>query len=237
MTTWRIGELAEATGLTVRTLHHYDEIGLLAPSERTASGHRIYHESDAERLYNICALKSLGMPLAEIAGVLDAEPIGEVLARHLDHLNVELRRVTKLRNRVRRLVAYADDRLDSRQLLDLVAAMTQMEYYLTQTQLDALARRRAEGGRMRAAESEREWRRLADELRPLLLAGTPSTSPTVQHIATQADQLIERFTGGDESIRGALDRLRAHIPPEGLAGWDAKLLDFLYEAMAARDGT
>ena len=45
-TSWKVGELASQTGLTVRTLHHYDEIGLLKPSEYTASGHRLYREED-----------------------------------------------------------------------------------------------------------------------------------------------------------------------------------------------
>ncbi|GII88878.1 hypothetical protein Ssi03_68680 [Sphaerisporangium siamense] len=47
---WSIGELARATGVTVRTLHHYDEIGLVPASERTASGHRRYTEGDLRRL-------------------------------------------------------------------------------------------------------------------------------------------------------------------------------------------
>lgn len=46
---WRVGELARATGLTVRTLHYYDEIGLLKPSHRTGSGHRWYSAGDVQR--------------------------------------------------------------------------------------------------------------------------------------------------------------------------------------------
>lgn len=50
MNTWKVGELARTTGLTVRTLHHYDHVGLLQPSGRTASGHRLYEEEDVRRL-------------------------------------------------------------------------------------------------------------------------------------------------------------------------------------------
>jgi len=67
----RIGELASRTGLTVRTLHHYDRIGLLRPGRRTPAGHRVYGESEVQRLYAIVALRSLGMPLARIAETLD----------------------------------------------------------------------------------------------------------------------------------------------------------------------
>ena len=84
--TWKIGALAQATGLTVRALHHYDHIGLLRPSERTASGHRIYTEADVEKLYRISLLRRLGFPLEEIAAVLD-DPQWKMPAainRHLD---------------------------------------------------------------------------------------------------------------------------------------------------------
>src|SRR5690242_21744766 len=67
---WKIGELARATGLTVRTLHHYDEIGLLVPSERTQAGYRLYGEQDGRRLYEIRALRDLGIPLVEIPAAL-----------------------------------------------------------------------------------------------------------------------------------------------------------------------
>ena len=55
----RVGELAAATGLTVRALHYYEEIGLLVASGRTGSGHRRYADADVERLYRICLLRRL----------------------------------------------------------------------------------------------------------------------------------------------------------------------------------
>jgi DNA-binding transcriptional MerR regulator len=67
----KVGEVAEATGLTVRTLHHYEAIGLLAASERTPSGHRLYAPADIERLYRICLLRRLGLALDEIGSALD----------------------------------------------------------------------------------------------------------------------------------------------------------------------
>jgi cob(I)alamin adenosyltransferase len=70
---WTIGELAESAGITVRTLHHYDEIGLLPPSERSGGGHRRYTPPDVERLYRILALRRLGFGLDTIASVLDAD--------------------------------------------------------------------------------------------------------------------------------------------------------------------
>ncbi|MCB9882600.1 MAG: MerR family transcriptional regulator [Planctomycetes bacterium] len=72
-TTYRVKQLAALTGVTVRTLHHYDAIGLLVPSDRTASGHRLYREEDVLRLHEILVLRAMGLPLEEIRRLLDGE--------------------------------------------------------------------------------------------------------------------------------------------------------------------
>lgn len=82
--TWKVGRLAEASGLTVRILHHWDTIGLLSPSQRTTGGHREYTEEDLVRLYQVLALRSLGLTLDTIAVCLDAGVDPARLVR--DHL-------------------------------------------------------------------------------------------------------------------------------------------------------
>lgn len=67
----RVGALAAATGLTVRALHHYEAIGLLGPAQRTAAGHRLYGPDDIERLYQVCALRQLGLSLDDARRALD----------------------------------------------------------------------------------------------------------------------------------------------------------------------
>jgi MerR family transcriptional regulator, thiopeptide resistance regulator len=67
----KVGELAAATGLTVRTLHYYEQIGLPAAPGRSSGGHRLYSAHDVTRLYRICLLRRLGLPLAEIGPTLD----------------------------------------------------------------------------------------------------------------------------------------------------------------------
>ncbi|MBI1772404.1 MAG: MerR family transcriptional regulator, partial [Burkholderiales bacterium] len=62
----KIGELASRTGLTIRTLHHYDKIGLLKPSARSEAGYRLYDRSDIKRLHHIQALRRLDLSLAEV---------------------------------------------------------------------------------------------------------------------------------------------------------------------------
>ncbi|MFC8730912.1 MerR family transcriptional regulator [Luteimicrobium sp. NPDC057192] len=70
-TTMHIGTVAERTGLSLRTLRHYDEVGLLRPSARTEGGFRLYTERDVERLLLIRRMKPLGFSLEEMAGLLD----------------------------------------------------------------------------------------------------------------------------------------------------------------------
>lgn len=84
--TRKVGALAQATGLTVRALHHYDRIGLLTPSRRSAAGHRLYTADNVARLYRINVLRRLGFPLDQIARVLtDPEwQLRGAVERHLE---------------------------------------------------------------------------------------------------------------------------------------------------------
>ena len=68
---YSVGQVAGFAGVTVRTLHHYDEIGLLVPSERSHAGHRRYGDEDLDRLQQILFYRELGFPLDEVAALLD----------------------------------------------------------------------------------------------------------------------------------------------------------------------
>ena len=84
---WKVAELAAATGVLPRTIHFYDEIGLLVPSLVTPAGARRYTEVDARRLRRIVALRDLGHPVKKLPGLLaddltePAEAGGEILRR------------------------------------------------------------------------------------------------------------------------------------------------------------
>ena len=77
---YTVGQVARLSGVTVRTLHHYDRIGLLIPSGRTANGYRMYEESDLQRLHRVLCYRELGFELDEIARVLQAsDPMKHLL--------------------------------------------------------------------------------------------------------------------------------------------------------------
>ena len=165
---WRIGELAEAAGVTVRALRHYDSLGLVVPSARTSGGHRVYSAADVRRLYRLLALRGLGMRLEAIGPLLDGGAGLEAVTRlQLTRVEQELDRLADLRSRLHRLlelIAAHGDAPDDR-YLDAMEAMTSMERYYTPEQLEQLdARRRALGpdGMERA---QREWAEVIDAAR------------------------------------------------------------------------
>src|SRR5689334_14842930 len=94
---WRIGELADATGLTVRTLHHYGHLGLLARVARTEGRQRLYDEGDVRRLYRVRALRDLGLSLADIGRMLkdDRAALTDVLRAHRARVDAEIKRLGK----------------------------------------------------------------------------------------------------------------------------------------------
>jgi cob(I)alamin adenosyltransferase len=121
---WGVGELAEAAGVTVRTLHHYDRIGLLAPVERSGAGYRRYDRDGVERLYRILALRDLGFPLAELGELLDADAgsLAEATRARLAQAEAELARANDLRERLRCVLEASEP--TAADLIDTMEAMS-----------------------------------------------------------------------------------------------------------------
>src|SRR5437660_2042330 len=127
----RVGELAAATGLTVRTLHYYDEIGLLMASGRSEAGHRLYADDDVQRLYRICLLRRLGLPLSEIGRALDdpAWNLRAAMATHLSDVERRLEAAGRLRGRLAQLVTSMGeaDGASTEDLLEVLEEMTMLD--------------------------------------------------------------------------------------------------------------
>lgn len=101
MTTYTIGALATMAGISVRTLHHYDDVGLLPASGRTDSGYRTYSAADIDRLFEILTYRELGLGLAEIADVVDAPASRQTaLEAARARTNHQITRLTAIRSRL-----------------------------------------------------------------------------------------------------------------------------------------
>lgn len=121
---WSVGELATAAGVTIRTLHHYDRLGLLAPVERSEAGYRNYDRDGVERLYRILALRGLGFPLAEIGALLDADAgsLREATRARLEQTEQDLARMQDLRERLHHVLDAGEPTSDD--LIDTMEAMS-----------------------------------------------------------------------------------------------------------------
>ena len=112
---YTVGELAKRAGLTVRTLHHYEELGLLRPSGRSEAGYRRYGEADVLRLHRVLALRDAGLSLKEIAPLLDGEapqPLAAVLQAQIEQIEAQIEAqetlLQTLRNAAKRLELHGD---------------------------------------------------------------------------------------------------------------------------------
>jgi DNA-binding transcriptional MerR regulator len=131
----RIGDLARASGVSVRTLRHYDRIRLLPPAGRDRSGYRRYGAAEVARLYRIRALKELGLGLADISSVLGVEEpaaLQEVVERHLGQVRARRADLGTLESRLVRLrdSLLGPGAADEQELLGAMAEMTRTEEML-----------------------------------------------------------------------------------------------------------
>ncbi|MFE9652008.1 MerR family transcriptional regulator [Micromonospora sp. NPDC006431] len=245
--TWRIGELCRRTGLTVRTLHHWDHVGLLRPSARTSAGHRLYAEGDVDRLYRIVALRELGLPLETIGVLLDGGGSGgpelaELLDEHLAHVERQLAALGGLRDRLAALVptVRAAGGATPVDLLALIEEVTRVDEtirnYFTEEQLSALAQRREQLGEAAIRRVAEEWPRLIAQVQAELDAGTDPAQPRVRALATRWMELLEAFHGGDPGLRDSLYRMQAENSTEIAqehGGPTPELIDYVKRSVAA----
>lgn len=121
---YTVGHVARLAGTTVRTLHHYDDIGLLSPSERSTSGYRRYVETDLDQLAQILRYRELGYSLERIRRALDSpEDVVEALRRQRGLLEARMSRLAAMIRTLDRTIEarLSGSELTAEQLLGIVA--------------------------------------------------------------------------------------------------------------------
>jgi MerR family transcriptional regulator, thiopeptide resistance regulator len=242
---WKVGKIASATGLTVRTLHHYDQIALVCPSGRTPSGHRLYEQSDVQRTYQVLALRQLGLPLDKIGEVLSGSTsVEEVLAAHHRFLADQLAAVRALSAQVGTLAsilrevpgASVEDFLE---LIQKVIVVNEtVKQYFDADQLADLAQRRERLGEGVFADVQAGWADLLPKVADAVESGMDPASPEAQAMAARWMELLEQFHGGDEGLRQGLYRMQAESAEQierEHGGPSPVQLDFIKAANAARN--
>lgn len=203
MATKTVKEVAALGGVTVRTLHYYDEIGILQPSRRSEAGYRLYDDDDLARLHEILVWRSLGFPLDEVRALVDGDPNPvEALLLHRERLTVELQAAAE---RVARLDAVIRKRVHAEPLeeADLAALFDGFD----PAQFAAEAEQRwghTDAFQQAAARTRRygrtEWEAIKAELEAieagfalLLEAGVAPDSPEARAAAEAHRAHLERW--------------------------------------------
>ena len=241
----KVGELASRTGLSVRALHHYDEIGLLRPRQRTRAGHRVYGLAEIRRLQQIASLRALGLSLEEIRGCLDRPEyaLERVLALQIERIRSEMERQGRLVELLEGLRRKAAGR-EPLSVDDVTAAIEgtlHFERYYTPEQRADLAKRAEALGAEGLRKAQEDWAALLHALDEARVAGVPPGEARIQALAARARQLIHAFTGGDPGIRAGLERMyregggAAAMERHG-AGMDPALWDYYGRVMKAGGG-
>lgn len=146
---WKTGDLATLTGLTVRTLRYYDQIGLFSPSGQTESGHRLYSEADLSYLHQILSLKELGLSLEEIKSALGG---GWISPLEIVQLQI---------GRIKEQIQMQQKRLE---LLGHASKLLQGKAPLTVEDFTSLLQAMKTGFEKPVLERQKSWERNLDQL-------------------------------------------------------------------------
>ncbi len=242
----RVGELAKRTGLTVRTLHHYDAIDLLKPSLHTEAGHRLYTGGDIARLQQVISLRQLGFSLEEVRDCLkrpDFSPL-EVIRLHVARLRKQIDWQRQLCERLEALAEHfgTAGEVSADEFLRTIEVMNMIESYYTPEQLETLKKRREEAaaaGVDLAKQGTADWAELFAQLTAEMEKGTDPADPKVQGLEKRRQALVNAFTGGDRGIEQSLKRLWTEQGSNLAAqyGYDPKLLEYLAKVSEAAKGS
>ena len=226
----KVGELAALANLTVRTLHHYDSIGLLRPSARSDAGYRLYDRDDVARLHRIQALRAFGLSLSDIALTLDS-PAGSPLAivdRQLEALEVRMAEATRLRDQLLRVRA----QLVQGSAPDLSTWLTTLENtmdminvyerYFTKEELERLPM-------VRSDAAQAQWQAMVEQVRGLIESQVPPNSDAAKAFALRWLQTFDRDTGGDAALQAKLNVMAER--EKDAVGMPARIFDYVKAAV------
>jgi DNA-binding transcriptional MerR regulator len=227
----RVGELAKRTGITVRTLHHYDKIGLLCPSGRSEGGYRLYGRDDVARLHGIQTLRRLGLSLADVAQLLDggATALPAILGHQITALDQQIVQAQAWRERlgVMQVVLAGGGQPGIDDWLTGLSLMGTFERYFSFAELKLVFER--------WALSQAEWPPLLKAIRCAMERGVPPDSLEAQRLARQWADVGLRWTNGDMALLGRWRQMLAEQPSLPLPpGMDGALLEYMGQAIQLR---
>ena len=196
----KIGELAKQTGLSIRTLHYYDEIGLLCPSHRNEIGHRLYSDEDIIRLQQILSLRQLGFALKEIRECLENPDfsLSQVINLHRDKMREQIALSHTLLERLNGVARELEttESVAVENLIQVMETITMSEQYFTLEQQEIIE--------SRFQDVEPEWQELITKAQVEMSKGTDLNSPSVQELARIWQWSMKSLIRGDRTLYESL---------------------------------
>lgn len=223
----KAGEVAGKTGISVRTLHYYEEVGLLASVHRTASGHRRYQRGDIVRLQQIRSLQQIGLSLADIRDTLAGAGPLEIIHDHLKKSRRSLAELQELCARLENLcrVMAEEEQVTTGELLHTLAVMSLTERHFGPQQAEEL--------RARHREIEASvWSAMVEDLLDEVRRGTLPGAPRARALARRWRGSIKLLMGEDFAANEDLVAIfRAEPQAARDHGLDDETVGWLHEAM------
>lgn len=202
--TFTVSQVSRVAHVTVRTLHHYDEIGLLVPSHRGSNGYRLYSKADLERLQQILIFKELGFSLEAIVSLID-EPGSDrraALLQQREAMQGELRKTEAVIRAIDNAIETIDGErtMSTEKMFDGFDEFQNAEYAEEAKQRWGHTDAYKESMRRTRQYSKADWQRMKDEsdaitrgVVELMNAGRPSDDPAVLALAEQHRLHIDRW--------------------------------------------
>lgn len=235
---WKVGEVAELAGLTIRTLRYYDQICLFSPSQYTESGHRLYTKADLVRLQPILSLKQMGMSLEEIQLLLsnpEKQALAEILQTQISRVKKEIavqqKLVAELENALS--AARSNRTMSIPELTKLMEALKMnKEKYFSKQQLATMESRYENADKQLLKQAEQEFNGLIMEIRLEKEKGTAPSDDKVQQLAKKWNDIVNAFSEGDMAFRKQAERFHAETPGNELQyEIDGELYQFINQAL------
>ena len=243
---YRVRDFAEKAGVTVRTLHHYDRLGLLKPSGRTEAGYRLYGERDFARLQQIVTLKFIGLPLRQIKDLLDRSDLDLAATLRLQRrmllekrLQVEAA-IQAIEEAERSLKSSrAPDLAALKKIIEVMERQNAMEwtkkYYSEEAQAKITERARTWTPELQA-KVEQDWKTLIADVEGAIAAKADPADAKALALARRWSDLVRGFTGGNAGVQQGLNKLYAdqgNWPSSFQKPFSDEVWEYIKKAMAA----
>jgi DNA-binding transcriptional MerR regulator len=213
----QVAAFAREAGVSVRTLHVYDRMGLLRPAAVTGAGYRLYGAAELERLEQILALRFIGLPLEQIKALLTkTTPLEDALALQREAIVAQRKRLDTALAAIERAQARLETSSHEERwsIVSNVIEGLKMENdwkwteeYYSPEALEAIKERRANMHDEEVEQGQRDWTSLIADVEAAATGGVDPKGPQGQTLAQRWRNLIAAFTGGNAVVHDGVSSL------------------------------